>query len=222
MRILVSMGTRPEVIKLAPVVRALRARPGVTTRVLFTGQHRHLLDQMACFFGLAGNEDLRVMREAQSLPALTGIRGVLEARPDALLVYPVHPNPQAQAAARAVLGDVPNARLVEPLSYGPFVSAMKRSTIILTDSGGVREEAPSLGVPVLVLRDRTERPEGVAAGMARLVGTDGEAVRRHALQLLDDPAARDAMRGPVSLYGDGKAAGRIARVLTDEVPVGPR
>lgn len=360
MRVLVTMGTRPELIKLAPVVKALKAKPGVETRVLFTGQHRSLLDQMAEFFDLQADDDLKVMREAQSLAGLTcrliagldealerekpdavvvqgdtttvmatglacyyrrvpvahveaglrtgdlyrpfpeegnrrlvgalahwhfaptqtsadnllregvptdrvhvtgntvidallevagrklplpidlppghrlilmtlhrresfgetfrgilrAIRGVVEARQDVTLLYPVHPNPQVKAAAAEVLGNTRNVHLVEPLSYGPFVSAMQRAAVILSDSGGVQEEAPSLGVPVLVLRDRTERPEGVAAGLARLVGTDPVAIRAHTDELLDDPAARAAMQSTVSPYGDGHAAQRIADILT--------
>jgi UDP-N-acetylglucosamine 2-epimerase (non-hydrolysing) len=359
-RVVVTIGTRPEAIKMAPVVKALRARPqDFDTRVLFTGQHRELLDQMAEFFDLRPDDDLRVMQQAQSLSGLTArllmsldeaigrhepdlvltqgdtttvlataltcfyrkidvghveaglrtndlrrpfpeegnrrltsqltryhfaptqsnaanlrregvaeerihvtgntvidalldvaaqrrpapfvvapdqrvvlltlhrgeifgepflgilraVRRLLEARPDVLMVYPMHPNPEVRRPAREILGATPNVRLMEPLGYGEFVAAMQHATIILSDSGGVQEEAPSLGVPVLVLRDRTERPEGVAAGVARLVGTDGPNIEKIAGQLLDDAAARQRMTCKVSPYGDGEAAQRIISVL---------
>lgn len=359
-RVLVTVGTRPELIKLAPVVAALRARPDrFEARLIFTGQHRELLDQMADFFGLEADGDLRLMRENQTLPELTArlvagiddvlerekpdvvlsqgdtttvlatalgcyyrripmghveaglrtddlyrpfpeegnrrltsqiarlhfapteraranllaggvkddqifvtgntvvdallsiahrelpvpfvlppgkrlilvtlhrreafgptflgilgaIRTVLLARPDVSVVYPVHPNPNVRAPAQSVLGDVDGAQLIEPLAYGEFVGAMKRSTLILSDSGGIQEEAPSLGVPLLVLRDTTERPEGVDAGVARLVGTDPEAIVRESLRLLDDPEARAAMVTATNPYGDGRASDRIADIL---------
>ena len=357
--VLIALGTRPELIKLAPVVRALEALDRFRVRVLFTGQHRELLDQMAAVFELEAHDDLRVMQPGQTLPALTArlvtrldevlerespdmvlaqgdtttvlvtslacfyrrvpfghveaglrtpdlyspfpeeanrrlttvlathhfaptavaaanlraagvaeaqvhltgntvvdalldiaardpepplpidparplvlitlhrrehfgpsmeralraIRAVLEERPQVQAVWPVHPNPQVLGPARAVLGDVPNLRLVDPIDYLGFVALMKRATLLLTDSGGVQEEAPSLGVPLLVLRDTTERPEGVDAGVARLVGTDPQAIRREALRLLDDPAARQAMRAAANPYGDGQASRRIAEIV---------
>ncbi len=358
-KVLLTVGTRPEAIKLAPVVTALRAHGGFEVRVLFTGQHRELLDQMADFFDLRADRDLKVMQAGQTLPELTarlmrgidevladerptvvltqgdtttvlvtalgcyyrripvghveaGLRtddlfspfpeegnrrlasvltahhfaptersaanlraeGVPEARihvtgntvvdalqqivqrdlplpegvpaegplalvtmhrrenhgaplrgllgamrdlcaayPDLTLVYPVHPNPNVLGPAREVLGDVPNARLLPPVGYGEFVGLMKRATLMLTDSGGVQEEGPSIGLPILVLRDTTERPEGIDAGVAKLCGTDPQVVLREARRLLDDPAAREAMRGATNPYGDGRAAARIVDVL---------
>ncbi len=141
------------------------------------------------------------------------IRRVLEAQPEAVAVYPVHPNPKVQGMAHEVLGSVPNAHLIDPVGYGEFIGLMKRATLIMTDSGGVQEEAPSLGVPLLVLRDTTERPEGVEAGVARLAGTDSDAIFGHAIELLTDPAAREAMRGAGNPYGDGHAAERIVEIL---------
>ena len=352
-RILVAIGTRPELIKLAPVVTALRQEPGVSVRVLFTGQHRELLDQMATTFGVTADRDLAVMRDRQTLPELTArlvtgldavlaeeapdvvlgqgdtttvfvsalaafyrgipfghveaglrtddlrrpfpeegnrrlvspltrwhfaptavsadnlrrenvpesaihvvgntvidalltvsgsaapvvhaegrrlilltlhrresfgaplvalieaIAAVLADHPDALLVYPVHPNPEVQGPAQRVLGAVPNARLVAPLEYRAFVGTMRACSLVMTDSGGVQEEAPALGVPVLVLRDTTERPEGVASGAAFLVGTDPARVTAAMLAGL-----RGELRVPgVSPYGDGRAAVRIVNAL---------
>ena len=357
--VLVVIGTRPELIKLAPVVASLKARPdGLRVRVLFTGQHRDLLDQMAAFFGIQCDVDLQVMRPGQQLPELTArmvtgldevlaaetpdavlaqgdttsvlcaalacfyrripfghveaglrtdtlfspfpeegnrrlvgrlatwhfaptatargrllaegipdaavfavgntivdaiqsvaardlplpfpvpdgplalvtlhrresfgapvrrvfgaLRTLLAEHPDLTLVYPVHPNPNVRGPAHAALGDLPNARLVEPLGYGDFVALMKRATLLLSDSGGVQEEAPSLGVPLLVLRESTERPEGIEAGVALLVGTDPDVILREARRLLSDPDARAAMRSASNPYGDGHAADRIAAVV---------
>jgi UDP-N-acetylglucosamine 2-epimerase (non-hydrolysing) len=109
----------------------------------------------------------------------------------------------------------PNIHLLEPLDYLPFVALMNRATFILTDSGGVQEEAPSLGKPVLVLRETTERPEAVAAGAAKLVGTDGFAIFEEASKLLEDEAACERMRPGYNPYGDGKAAGRIVNICRD-------
>jgi UDP-N-acetylglucosamine 2-epimerase (non-hydrolysing) len=137
--------------------------------------------------------------------------------PDVRFVFPVHPNPNVAEPARAILarpGDprlaAGNVRLVEPLAYPEFVATMAASALILTDSGGVQEEAPSLGVPVLVLRETTERPEAVEAGTVRLVGTDRDAIVREAARLLSDPDARAAMARAHNPYGDGHAAERIA------------
>ncbi len=362
-RILVGVGTRPEAIKMAPVIRALRGRPWAEVRVLATAQHRELLDQVLAFFGIVPDVDLDLMRPGQTLADLTsrmllavdralaaerpdlvlaqgdtttvmvmalacfyrripfghveaGLRtgdraapfpeemnraltgwladlhfaptagaaanlrreGVADARVlvtgnpviDALLwaaaqdlprdvlpgdgrrlvlltahrresfgaplravlgavrdlvacrdiavLYPVHPNPNVQSAAREVLGRLPHVHLVEPLDYPRFVAAMRAAHLILTDSGGVQEEAPSLGKPVLVLRDTTERPEGVAAGNSRLVGTDRAAIVAAALELLDDERVYARMAQAANPYGDGRAAERIAagieRLLT--------
>jgi UDP-N-acetylglucosamine 2-epimerase (non-hydrolysing) len=117
------------------------------------------------------------------------------------------------APARELLGGHPRIVLCDPLDYAPFVSAMKRAYLVVTDSGGVQEEAPALGKPVLVMRDETERPEAVAEGVVRLVGTKGARILEEAQRLLDDPAAYAAMARGVSPYGDGHAAERIVRVL---------
>ncbi len=358
-RILCVMGTRPEAIKMAPVVLALRADPHFEVRVLATAQHREMLDQVLRLFDIHPDADLNVMQANQSLSdltarLLTGADAVLaEQAPDAVLVqgdtttvmalclacfyrripighveaglrtgdihnpfpeeanrliaslfarwhfaptessrqnllredvadadilvtgntvidallmtaersttvdlgqragarmvlvtahrrenfgapflevcralrhlaehnpavdfvYPVHPNPNVRDVARAALADLPNMHLCAPLEYDSFVAAMKQAYFIISDSGGVQEEAPALGKPVLVLRNETERPEAVDAGVVKLVGPNHERIVAEAQRLLDDPAAYRAMAQGVSPYGDGRAAERIARHL---------
>jgi len=356
--VLCVIGTRPEAIKMAPVIRALRGDRRFRVRVLATAQHRDLLDQVLAAFGIAPDIDLGVMRPAQGLGALTGrliegldaalareapdvvlaqgdtttvfatalaafyrrvpfghveaglrtgdlaapfpeelnrvliapmarwhfaptagaaaalraegippervhvtgntvidallqapppadarsaapfaprqilvtlhrrenfgrplerilaaIAGLLDDHRDCGVLLPVHPNPAVGPVVRARLGGHPRVRLVPPLGYAEFVAAMRASYLILTDSGGVQEEAPALGVPVLVLREATERPEAIAAGVARLVGTRAAAIRRAAGALLSDPEARARMATGASPYGDGKAAARIVGIL---------
>ncbi|MDY0022385.1 non-hydrolyzing UDP-N-acetylglucosamine 2-epimerase [Arenimonas caeni] len=367
-RVMVVFGTRPEAIKMAPVVSALKATPGVETLVCVTAQHRQMLDQVLELFGLAPDDDLDVMAPGQALPdlfarILTGMSGVLAARkPDLVLVhgdtsttlatalaafyarvpvghveaglrtgdlqapwpeeanrrltaplaslhfaptarsrdnllaegipaaqlhvtgntvidallsvvaridadaslaaslaarfpfldpsrrlvlvtghrrenfgegfeqmcqaiadlagrgdtqvvYPVHLNPNVQEPVNRILGGVAGVHLIEPLDYLPFVYLMSRAHLILTDSGGIQEEAPSLGKPVLVMRDTTERPEAVEAGTVRLVGTDRAHIVAEATRLLDDDAAHAAMARAHNPYGDGRAAARIAAII---------
>ncbi len=128
-------------------------------------------------------------------------------------IYPVHLNPNIQKPVHDLLEGVDNIHLLPPMDYLPLVHLMKRATLILTDSGGIQEEAPALGVPTLVLRETTERPEGVEAGTLKLVGTDPETIISAAQILLDDPAAHAAMSGAVNPYGDGHAAERIVTTL---------
>lgn len=353
-RVLCAVGTRPEVIKLAPVIRALQTTTWAEVRILATGQHREMLDQMLAFFEIEPNLDLELMQPNQDLADLTGrLIGAIDAalareRPDMLLaqgdtttvmasalccfyrripfahveaglrtgnrffpfpeemnrsltarlaalhfaptqqarrnllaegiperaievtgntvidallwtsqrelpavpgragdrpmilvtahrresfgapleeicgalveiaerrdvgiVYPVHPNPNVRESVFRLLKGRRGIQLSEPLDYPTFVAAMKASHIILTDSGGVQEEAPSLHKPVLILRDETERPEGVAAGLACIVGPHRERIVAKSLELLDDPRAYAAMAGGANPYGDGQAAGRI-------------
>ena len=358
-RVLCALGTRPEAIKMAPVILALRKEAWAEVRVLATAQHRQLLDQALGLFGIAADLDLNIMRPDQALPSLTArlltrMEAVLaEEKPDAALVqgdtttvmavalacfyhgvpvghveaglrthdlqspfpeeanrqiasrlaawhfaptesarqnllqeglaeasitvtgnpvidallmvadsnpqlglqldpgrrlvlvtahrrenfgapfqricealrrlaqqnpevqflYPVHPNPNVKRPAQAALGALPNVRLCEPLDYAPFVAAMKAAHLILTDSGGVQEEAPALGKPALALRDKTERPEAVAEGVVKVIGTDIRAIVQETQRLLDDDKAWQAMARGVSPYGDGKAASRIAAWL---------
>lgn len=357
--ILCIVGTRPEGIKMAPLIKALKREPWARVTVLATAQHRDLLDQVLALFDIAPDVDLDIMRPNQALPELTarlvtaldakfgdlapdvvlaqgdtttvmtaalvafyrripfghveaGLRthdlgnpfpeemnrlvaghlarwhfvptersrqnllreGIADAAihvtgntvidallevaatdwpleisldvgkrlvlvtahrrenfgepfravcrailqlvdryPDIEVVYPVHPNPNVRATAHELLGAHPRIRLCEPLDYAPFVEAQKRAYLILTDSGGVQEEAPALGKPVLVLRTETERPEAVDEGVVRLVGTDEARIVAEAMLLLDSDEAYRAMARGVSPYGDGHAAGRIVDVL---------
>jgi UDP-N-acetylglucosamine 2-epimerase (non-hydrolysing) len=142
--------------------------------------------------------------------AFRAVRALAERFDDVRIVYPVHPNPEVRSLAHEVLDGVARVHLVPPLDYRSFVWLLSQACLVLTDSGGIQEEAPSLGVPVLVLRDVTERPEAVEAGTARLVGTAADAIVSQASELLTDPAAYDAMAGAPNPYGDGRARVRIA------------
>ena len=142
------------------------------------------------------------------------LRILAESYPDRLqIVYPVHLNPNVQEPVYRLLGAVPHITLLKPLDYLPLVQLMKHARLILTDSGGIQEEAPGFGIPALVLRDVTERPEGVEAGALKLVGTDTQVILREANRLLDDPTAYAAMAKAVNPYGDGRAARRIVESL---------
>lgn len=141
------------------------------------------------------------------------VRTLLEQFEDLMVLVPLHRNPLVREAITPILGDHPRALLTEPLDYAPFVQVMRRATLILTDSGGVQEEAPAFGKPILVLRSTTERPEGVEAGTAKLVGTDSETILREATRLLTDEDAYRQMAQAVNPYGDGHASERIAQVL---------
>jgi len=367
-KIMAVFGTRPEAIKMAPVVRALQAHPGLTPQVVVTAQHRQMLDQVLELFHLVPDEDLDLMAPSQTLPDLfarilagmsevlarrkpdlvlvhgdtsttlatalaafyaripvahveAGLRtgdltapwpeeanrrltaplsslhfaptarardnlimegiaasdihvtgntvidallevvarierdGELRSRLDAMfpflqpghrlvlvtghrrenlgtgmeniaraladiaasgnvqVVYPVHLNPRVQEPMRRLLGDIPRVHLIEPLDYLPFVHLMSRTHLIITDSGGVQEEAPSLGKPVLVMRDTTERPEAVEAGTVRLVGTDRGRIVAESMRLLDDDDAYTVMARAHNPYGDGLAAARIVDTI---------
>jgi UDP-N-acetylglucosamine 2-epimerase (non-hydrolysing) len=355
------IGTRPEAIKMAPVVLALKNEPWANVRVLATAQHRAMLDQVLDFFGIKPDIDLNIMQPNQSLTLLTGrlllevdkvladerpdvvlvqgdtttvmtvalacfyhripvahveaglrtwdiqnpfpeeanrvitgrlakwhfaptessrqnllregvadcdvfvtgntvidallmtasrdiaigvdidtskrmvlvtshrrenfgepfrqicraLRALAERNPDIVVLYPVHPNPNVKDVAYELLGDCPNVRLCPPLDYAPFIAAMKRAHLIISDSGGVQEEAPALGKPVLVLRDETERPEAVDEGVVKLVGSDYGLILGEAQRLLDDGQAYLSMARGVSPYGDGRGAERITKVLRE-------
>ncbi|HEV7122511.1 MAG TPA: UDP-N-acetylglucosamine 2-epimerase (non-hydrolyzing) [Rhodanobacter sp.] len=357
--ILCIVGTRPEGIKMAPLIRALKREPWARVTVLATAQHRDLLDQVLALFDIQPDVDLDIMRANQTLPELTArlitaldvkfgqltpdvvlaqgdtttvmtaalvafyrrvafghveaglrthdldnpfpeemnrlvaghlarwhfvptersrknllregisdedihvtgntvidsllevaakdwpldipldpqrrlvlvtahrrenfgeplqavcraIRVLADRYEDIEVLYPVHPNPNVSAVAHELLGDHPRVRLCQPLDYAPFVEVQKRAFLILTDSGGVQEEAPALGKPVLVMRTETERPEAVDEGVVRLVGTDEAIIVREASRLLDDPVAYREMARGVSPYGDGKASQRIVAAL---------
>jgi UDP-N-acetylglucosamine 2-epimerase (non-hydrolysing) len=370
MRILTVFGTRPEAIKLAPVVKLLAVEPGVVLRVCVTAQHREMLDQVLALFDITPDDDLNVMKARQDLDELTGsiLRGVsdvirdfapdfvivqgdtattfasacpafyqkvrvahveaglrtgnmyspwpeegnrkltsaitdihfpptersrdnllaenidadrieitgntvidalltaveqvrtgdqravfdeqfdfidkskrlilvtghrresfgggmenicgalsdLSQRDDVEIVYPVHLNPNVQEPVKRLLSGAQNVHLIEPQDYLPFVYLMDRSYLILTDSGGVQEEAPALGKPVLVMRDTTERPEAVTAGTARLVGAERGPIVTAARILLDSPADYAAMARAHNPFGDGQASRRIVERLKNE------
>lgn len=175
----------------APVLSDLEARIGAHRLILVTGHRRES-------FG-AGFERI-----------CAALREIVESQPDVVVVYPVHLNPHVQEPVHRLLGDLRRLVLIAPLDYVPFVALMRRAEIILTDSGGIQEEAPSLGKPVLVMRETTERPEGVEAGVARLVGTDVRRIVDTVSTLLTDRTAYAAMATRMNPYGDGHAAERIA------------
>lgn len=360
-KILCIVGTRPEAIKMAPVILALKKQPWAEICVLATAQHRHMLDQVLNFFRIAPDIDLNIMRPNQALTTLTArllveldkvfqenkpdailaqgdtttvmtvalacfyhripfghveaglrtgdiqnpfpeeanrviagrlarwhfaptnssrdnllregvaekdiavtgntvidallmtaaqnlktgialapdkrlilvtshrrenfgepfrniclaLRTLTERNADIQILYPVHPNPNVKEVAHAMLSDCPNIILCDPLDYAPFIAAMKQCYFIISDSGGVQEEAPALGKPVLVLREETERPEAVEIGLVKLVGANHQRIVEEAQLLLDNPAAYQAMARGVSPYGDGKASERIVSVLRD-------
>ena len=368
-RLLLVFGTRPEAIKLLPLIRDLRARPGITVRLCVTGQHRDMLDQILEEEGITADFDLDLMRPGQTLDALTarlltGIGAVLDtekpdrvvvqgdtvsalmgalaahyrripvshveaglrsgdlhnpwpeeanrrmiatladqhfaptrasaealrrenvdpatihvtgntaidallrmrtriaeypglasglddlaerfagrrlilvtahrrenvgapltaiagavvrlaARQDVAFAIPVHANPAVRTTMERIVGGRDNVALLPPLDHPHFVRLLGLAHIVLTDSGGVQEEAPALGKPVLVLRETTERPEGVAAGTARLIGTEEERIVVEAARLLDDEAAYAAMARAHNPYGDGRAAARIGAILAE-------
>lgn len=176
--------------------------------------------------GLGPVEGLRIIlvtahrRESFGLPfrrICEAVRALAERRRDVLVVYPVHLNPNVQAPVREILDGVPNVRLLAPLDYVSFVACMQRAYILLTDSGGIQEEGPTLGKPVLVMREVSERPEAIAAGTACLTGTDPEEIIRAVSSLLDDPARYKQMTSRPNPYGDGHAAERIVQFLISRV-----
>jgi UDP-N-acetylglucosamine 2-epimerase (non-hydrolysing) len=150
------------------------------------------------------------------------IRRVARARPGLRFVYPVHPNPNVGGTVRALLGSVPNVSLLPPLDYAEFLPLLRDCRFVLTDSGGLQEEAPSLGKPVLVLRKVTERPEAVRAGTVRIIGTDERAVRRWMERLLDDNGLYRRMANAVNPYGDGRAAARTVEAIAGFFHLGPK
>lgn len=178
----------------------------------------------------AGLDDLATRFAGRRIVAVTshrrenfgeGMRNIARAiaqiamRPDVAVIFPVHPNPNVRSVMDAELAGLSNVAMIDPLDYPHFVRLLDMCELVLTDSGGVQEEAPSLGKPVLVMRETTERPEGVVAGTARLVGTDPAHIVTEIFSLLDDKAAYSAMSRAHNPFGDGKAAQRIARVIAD-------
>jgi UDP-N-acetylglucosamine 2-epimerase (non-hydrolysing) len=150
-----------------------------------------------------------------------GLKSVAQAvrriadRPDVAVIFPVHPNPNVRAPMTEVLGGIDNVAMIDPLDYPNFVRLLSLCHFVMTDSGGVQEEAPALAKPVLVMRETTERPEGVAAGTAKLVGNDEEVIVTEASRLLDDKAAYETMARAHNPFGDGRSSERIARIILD-------
>jgi len=175
---------------------------------------------------LGATDGLRIVlvtahrRESFGLPfrqICEAVRALAEKRRDVLVVYPVHLNPNVQAPVHEILDGVTNVKLLAPLDYVSFVACMRRAYILLTDSGGIQEEGPSLGKPVLVMRDVSERPEAIAAGTACLTGTDSERIVRTVSRLLDNPGCYQGMTSRPNPYGDGHAAERIVQFLINRL-----
>ena len=304
MKVLTVFGTRPEAIKMAPLVHALAKDPFFEAKVCVTAQHREMLDQVLKLFSIVPDYDLNIMQPGQGLTEITcrileGLKPILaEFKPDVVLVhgdttttlatslaafyqripvghveaglrtgdlyspwpeeanrtltghlamyhfsptetsrqnllrenvadsriiatthqdiqivYPVHLNPNVREPVNRILGHVKNVILIDPQEYLPFVWLMNHAWLILTDSGGIQEEAPSLGKPVLVMRDTTERPEAVTAGTVRLVGTDKQRIVEEVTRLLKDENEYQAMSRAHNPYGDGQACSRILEAL---------
>jgi UDP-N-acetylglucosamine 2-epimerase (non-hydrolysing) len=138
------------------------------------------------------------------------VKRVCNELPEVTFIFPIHLNPIVRKTFQEALGSLSQVVFIEPLPYTPFVHLMNRADVVITDSGGVQEEAPTLGKPVLVMRDTTERPEGIAAGTARLVGTDDQLIADQLIGLLTNRSEYEAMASAVNPYGDGRAATRIA------------
>lgn len=182
------------------------------------------VSQMLSQFGIGNGKKRLVMitahrRENFGQPILDicgALRQLAESySQDTIFIYPVHLNPNIQKPVYQQLSDLPNLHLIPPLDYLPMVHLMKQACLLLTDSGGLQEEAPALGIPTLVLRNTTERPEGVEAGTLKLVGSDPKVILSEARHLLDDPQAHASMANAVNPYGDGHAAERIVRTLIE-------
>ena len=185
---------KPEYSFLEPEIQAIIKQSEKSRMVLVTTHRRENL-----------GEPMRQIYQA--------LKSMLETFPDTHVVFPVHKNPKVRKVVTEVLGDHPRVNLIEPLDYEPFVNLMARAHLILTDSGGIQEEAPSLGVPVLVVRDTTERPEAVEAGTVSLVGTNYASVFSELKRLLGDQTAYQKMAMASNPYGDGCAADRIAEII---------
>jgi UDP-N-acetylglucosamine 2-epimerase (non-hydrolysing) len=148
-----------------------------------------------------------------------GLKKIAESDPGLQIVYPVHLNPNVQEPVNRILDGIPNVTLLPPLDYLPMVHLMRHAKLVLTDSGGIQEEATSLGIPTLVLREVTERPEGVEAGVLKLVGTDSDVIYSEAHHLLTDAAVYERMAHAKNPFGDGHAAERIVDAILRYAPL---
>jgi UDP-N-acetylglucosamine 2-epimerase (non-hydrolysing) len=210
-------GVRPEDISVTgnTVIDAL-----LLTQARLAEEPRLMVDDLGPTDGLRIILVTAHRRESFGLPfrrICEAIRAIAERRRDVLVVYPVHLNPNVQAPVCEILDGVPNVKLLAPLDYVSFVACMQRAYILLTDSGGIQEEGPSLGKPVLVMREVSERPEAIAAGTACLTGTDPEGIVGAVSSLLDDAARYKQMTSRPNPYGDGHAAERIVQFLISRV-----
>ena len=183
----------------------------LSENVGFGKGHNTVLPRLKSKYHFVLNPDILVEEDT-----LTGMCAWMDEHPDVKAIYPIHMNPLVRETAAVVFEGENRLHIIEPLDVLDFHNFMARSHIILTDSGGIQEEAPSLGKPVLVMRDTTERPEGVEAGTLRLTGTDEETIYSHFTRLLDDPEEYEKMSRASNPYGDGMACIRIADILEQE------
>lgn len=214
---LLSEGVRPESILLTgnTVIDAL-----LVTQARLAKGPNPALDCLGQIDGLRMILVTAHRRESFGVPfrrICEAVRALAERRHDIVIVYPVHLNPNVQAPVREILDGIPNVKLLAPLDYVSFVACMQRAYILLTDSGGVQEEGPSLRKPVLVMRETSERPEAIAAGTACLTGTNPERIVSTVSALLDDPALYQQMTSRPNPYGDGHAAERIVQFLVNRL-----
>jgi UDP-N-acetylglucosamine 2-epimerase (non-hydrolysing) len=186
---------KPEYSFVDPHIQTILKQEGAARMILVTTHRRENL-----------GEPMRQIYQA--------LQSTLESFPDTYVIFPVHKNPEVRKVVTEVLGSHPRINLVEPMEYEPFVNLMARSHLILTDSGGIQEEAPSLGIPVLVVRDTTERPEAVEAGTVSLVGTEYDSVLMELKRLLSAQSAYRKMAMASNPYGDGYAADRIVEIIS--------
>ena len=201
-------GTRPEAIKMAPLVKAFQKSTDIfDTKICVTGQHRQMLDQVLEVF------DRRENFGDGFLNICRALKTIALSHPEIDIVYPVHLNPNVKKPVFELLAGLPNVYLLTPIDYLPFIYLMQHAYLILTDSGGIQEEAPSLGKPVFVMRDTTERPEAVEAGTVKLVGTDADTIIDNVNSLLIDPQTYNQMVKSHNPYGDGRACERIVDVM---------
>lgn len=241
--------SRLAAIHFSPTVESREnlLREGVTeNRILLTGNT--VIDALRMIVGRLGKVAPRVLFEKfhEALPSILdcqrkmilvtshrrehfgpglhsiceGIRRVAKRLPEVFIMYPVHPNPNVRNPVREMLSGVDNIHLVEPLDYEPFIYLLNRAYLILTDSGGIQEEAPALGKPVLILRETTERREAVAAGTAKLVGPDATRIENECVHLVEDDEAYRKMARVSEMYGDGRASERIVQALCALLPLG--
>lgn len=217
--VLINEGAEPERVHLTgnTVIDALHWVKG---RI---AQHPELaggLDELATRFAgkrIVGVTCHRRENHGQGIEAIAAAIAEIACRPDVAVIFPVHPNPNVRSVMHAALDRLPNVALIEPLDYPHFVRLLGLVDLMLTDSGGVQEEAPAFGKPVLVMRETTERPEGVAAGTARLVGTHSARIVAAVNRLLDDPADYQRMARAHNPFGDGQAAHRIVEHIGNEI-----